>query len=125
MHADAQTTPTGINRANADASTNASGRFNAVLMPSNNGDTAAVYSAYSPMWQQPNESQRPSWIIESIIGARRDAPVATLADFVLRAELTPGATVMVEKAPDEDDREVSLTVVEPGCRVYRLYQLIM
>ena len=36
-----------------------------------------------------------------------------LADFVLRAELTPGATVMVEKAPDEDDREVSLTVVEP------------
>ncbi|MGH2918969.1 MAG: AAA family ATPase, partial [Solirubrobacteraceae bacterium] len=37
-----------------------------------------------------------------------------LADFVLRAELTPGATVMVEKAPDEDDREVSLTVVEPA-----------
>jgi ATP-dependent Clp protease ATP-binding subunit ClpC len=36
-----------------------------------------------------------------------------LADFVLRAELTPGATVMVEKATDEDDREVSLTVVEP------------
>jgi ATP-dependent Clp protease ATP-binding subunit ClpC len=36
-----------------------------------------------------------------------------LADFVLRAELTPGATVMVEKAPEEDDREVSLTVVEP------------
>jgi ATP-dependent Clp protease ATP-binding subunit ClpC len=36
-----------------------------------------------------------------------------LADFVLRAELTPGATVLVEKAPDEDDREVSLTVVEP------------
>jgi ATP-dependent Clp protease ATP-binding subunit ClpC len=36
-----------------------------------------------------------------------------LADFVLRAELTPGATIMVEKAPDEDDREVSLTVVEP------------
>ena len=36
-----------------------------------------------------------------------------LADFVLRSELTPGATVMVEKAPDEDDREVSLTVVEP------------
>jgi ATP-dependent Clp protease ATP-binding subunit ClpC len=37
-----------------------------------------------------------------------------LADFVLRAELTPGATVMVEKAPEEDDREVSLTVVEPS-----------
>ncbi|MDX6679285.1 MAG: ATP-dependent Clp protease ATP-binding subunit ClpC, partial [Solirubrobacteraceae bacterium] len=36
-----------------------------------------------------------------------------LADFVLRAELTPGATIMVEKAPEEDDREVSLTVVEP------------
>ncbi|MDX6689308.1 MAG: ATP-dependent Clp protease ATP-binding subunit ClpC, partial [Solirubrobacteraceae bacterium] len=36
-----------------------------------------------------------------------------LADFVLRAELVPGATIMVEKAPDEDDREVSLTVVEP------------
>ena len=36
-----------------------------------------------------------------------------LADFVLRAELTAGATVMVEKAPEEDDREVSLTVVEP------------
>jgi ATP-dependent Clp protease ATP-binding subunit ClpC len=36
-----------------------------------------------------------------------------LADFVLRAELTPGATIMVEKAPDEDDREVSLTVVDP------------
>ena len=26
---------------------------------------SAVYSAYSPMWQQPNESQRPSWIIPS------------------------------------------------------------
>src|ERR1700710_427268 len=36
-----------------------------------------------------------------------------LADFVLRAELTPGATVMVDPAPEEDDREVSLTVVEP------------
>jgi len=36
-----------------------------------------------------------------------------LADFVLRAELPAGATVMVEKAPEEDDREVSLTVVEP------------
>jgi ATP-dependent Clp protease ATP-binding subunit ClpC len=36
-----------------------------------------------------------------------------LADFVLRAELTPGATIMVEKAAPEDDREVSLTVVEP------------
>jgi ATP-dependent Clp protease ATP-binding subunit ClpC len=36
-----------------------------------------------------------------------------LADFVLRAELPAGATVMVEKAPEDDDREVSLTVVEP------------
>src|ERR1041384_4477519 len=36
-----------------------------------------------------------------------------LADFVLRAELPPGATIMVERAPEEDAREVSLTVVEP------------
>src|SRR6059036_10738 len=37
-----------------------------------------------------------------------------LADFVLRAELVPGGTVMVDRAPDEDDREVTLTVVEPS-----------
>jgi ATP-dependent Clp protease ATP-binding subunit ClpC len=36
-----------------------------------------------------------------------------LADFVLRAELPPGATVMVERAPDGSDPEVTLTVVEP------------
>ncbi|MDQ3849532.1 MAG: ATP-dependent Clp protease ATP-binding subunit [Actinomycetota bacterium] len=36
-----------------------------------------------------------------------------LADFVLKAELTPGATVMVEKAGEDDDREVSLSVVTP------------
>jgi ATP-dependent Clp protease ATP-binding subunit ClpC len=36
-----------------------------------------------------------------------------LADFVLRAELTPGATVMVERAPEGTDPEVSLTVQEP------------
>src|ERR671927_416068 len=36
-----------------------------------------------------------------------------LADFVLRAELPPGATVMVERAPDGSDPEVSLTVQEP------------
>jgi ATP-dependent Clp protease ATP-binding subunit ClpC len=36
-----------------------------------------------------------------------------LADFVLKAELTPGATVMVERAADGGDPEVSLTVVEP------------
>ncbi len=36
-----------------------------------------------------------------------------LADFVLRAELTPGATVLVERAPEGTDPEVSLTVQEP------------
>jgi ATP-dependent Clp protease ATP-binding subunit ClpC len=36
-----------------------------------------------------------------------------LADFVLRSELTPGATVMVDKAPDGDDREVSIEIVQP------------
>jgi ATP-dependent Clp protease ATP-binding subunit ClpC len=36
-----------------------------------------------------------------------------LADFVLRAELPPGATVMVERAPEGSDPEVTLTVVEP------------
>src|SRR5215217_1950816 len=36
-----------------------------------------------------------------------------LADFVLRAELTPGATVMVERGPEGADPEVTLTVVEP------------
>src|SRR5438132_2398260 len=36
-----------------------------------------------------------------------------LADFVLRAELTPGATVVVDKAPEGTDPEVSLKVVQP------------
>jgi ATP-dependent Clp protease ATP-binding subunit ClpC len=36
-----------------------------------------------------------------------------LADFVLRAELTPGATVMVDKAPEGEEPEVSLRVVAP------------
>jgi ATP-dependent Clp protease ATP-binding subunit ClpC len=36
-----------------------------------------------------------------------------LADFVLRAELIPGATVMVERAPDGADPEVALSVQEP------------
>jgi ATP-dependent Clp protease ATP-binding subunit ClpC len=36
-----------------------------------------------------------------------------LADFVLRAELVPGATVMVDKAPEGDDREVSIEIVAP------------
>jgi ATP-dependent Clp protease ATP-binding subunit ClpC len=36
-----------------------------------------------------------------------------LADFVLRSELTPGATVLVDRAPEEDDREVSIEIVQP------------
>jgi ATP-dependent Clp protease ATP-binding subunit ClpC len=36
-----------------------------------------------------------------------------LADFVLRSELTAGATVMVDKAPDGDEREVSIDIVAP------------
>jgi ATP-dependent Clp protease ATP-binding subunit ClpC len=36
-----------------------------------------------------------------------------LADFVLRSELPPGATVLVEVAPEGDDREVILSVVAP------------
>src|SRR4051794_4855557 len=36
-----------------------------------------------------------------------------LADFVLRAELPAGATVMVERAPEGTDPEVALTVREP------------
>jgi ATP-dependent Clp protease ATP-binding subunit ClpC len=36
-----------------------------------------------------------------------------LADFVLRAELMPGGTVMVDKAPEGDDPEVTLAVVAP------------
>ncbi|HEX5147419.1 MAG TPA: NDP-hexose 4-ketoreductase, partial [Conexibacter sp.] len=36
-----------------------------------------------------------------------------LADFVLRSELTPGATVMVDRAPEGDDREVSIEIVQP------------
>src|SRR5205823_2463693 len=37
-----------------------------------------------------------------------------LADFVLRAELTPGSTVMVEPATeDAEEEEVKLTVIEP------------
>jgi ATP-dependent Clp protease ATP-binding subunit ClpC len=35
-----------------------------------------------------------------------------LADFVLRSELPAGATVMVDKAPEDDEREVTLDVVE-------------
>jgi ATP-dependent Clp protease ATP-binding subunit ClpC len=36
-----------------------------------------------------------------------------LADFVLREKLTPGATVVVDPAPEEGDGEVRLTVVKP------------
>jgi ATP-dependent Clp protease ATP-binding subunit ClpC len=36
-----------------------------------------------------------------------------LADFVLKAELIPGATVMVERGEEGTDQEVKLTVVEP------------
>jgi ATP-dependent Clp protease ATP-binding subunit ClpC len=36
-----------------------------------------------------------------------------LADFVLRAELEPGATVVVEPAPEEDERDMILTIVKP------------
>ncbi|HWH95981.1 MAG TPA: AAA family ATPase, partial [Baekduia sp.] len=36
-----------------------------------------------------------------------------LADFVLRAELMPGGTVMVGKAPEGEDPEVTLEVVAP------------
>src|SRR6266481_1641470 len=36
-----------------------------------------------------------------------------LADFVLREQLTPGATVVVDPAPDSDDGDVRLTIVKP------------
>jgi ATP-dependent Clp protease ATP-binding subunit ClpC len=36
-----------------------------------------------------------------------------LADFVLRSELTPGGTVLVEVAPEDSEEEVTLTVIEP------------
>ncbi len=36
-----------------------------------------------------------------------------LADFVLKAELIPGATVMVERGEEGTEQEVKLTVVEP------------
>jgi ATP-dependent Clp protease ATP-binding subunit ClpC len=36
-----------------------------------------------------------------------------LADFVLREELVPGATVVIDPAPDEEDGEVRLSVVKP------------
>jgi ATP-dependent Clp protease ATP-binding subunit ClpC len=36
-----------------------------------------------------------------------------LADFVLRAELVDGATVLVDKAPEEDERDLTLSIVKP------------
>jgi len=36
-----------------------------------------------------------------------------LADFVLREELTPGGTVMVEIAGEDDSREIALTIAQP------------
>ncbi len=36
-----------------------------------------------------------------------------LADFVLREQLMPGATVVVDPAPEGDDSEVRLTIVKP------------
>jgi ATP-dependent Clp protease ATP-binding subunit ClpC len=36
-----------------------------------------------------------------------------LADFVLREEITPGATVVIDPAPEEDESEVRLTIVKP------------
>jgi len=35
------------------------------------------------------------------------------ADFVLRSELVPGATVLVEPAPPESEEEVTLSVIKP------------
>ncbi|HKG39387.1 MAG TPA: ATP-dependent Clp protease ATP-binding subunit [Conexibacter sp.] len=36
-----------------------------------------------------------------------------LADFVLRSELMPGGIVMVDRAPEGDDREVSIEIIAP------------
>jgi ATP-dependent Clp protease ATP-binding subunit ClpC len=36
-----------------------------------------------------------------------------LADFVLKAELVPGGTVMVDRAPEGEEPEVSLSIVAP------------
>ena len=36
-----------------------------------------------------------------------------LADFVLKSELVAGATVMVEPAPEGDEREMILSIVKP------------
>src|SRR5690606_6534531 len=37
-----------------------------------------------------------------------------LADFVLRSELVPGATVLVEPAPEGSEEEVKLSIIKPA-----------
>src|SRR5690349_19769787 len=37
-----------------------------------------------------------------------------LADFVLKSELVPGGTVMVDKAPEGSDEEVTLNIIKPA-----------
>jgi ATP-dependent Clp protease ATP-binding subunit ClpC len=37
-----------------------------------------------------------------------------LADFVLRSELVPGGTVMVDRAPEGSDEEVTLNIIKPA-----------
>ena len=39
-----------------------------------------------------------------------------LADFVLRSELVPGATVMVEPAPEGSEEEVKLSIIKPAAK---------
>jgi ATP-dependent Clp protease ATP-binding subunit ClpC len=39
-----------------------------------------------------------------------------LADFVLRSELVDGATVMVDTAPEDDERELAISIVKPSER---------
>jgi ATP-dependent Clp protease ATP-binding subunit ClpC len=36
-----------------------------------------------------------------------------LADFVLRAELEPQATVLVDKAPEDSEQELTLSIIKP------------
>ncbi|MEA2334379.1 MAG: ATP-dependent Clp protease ATP-binding subunit ClpC, partial [Solirubrobacteraceae bacterium] len=36
-----------------------------------------------------------------------------LADFVLREQLTPGATVVIDRTPEGEEGEVRLTIVKP------------
>jgi ATP-dependent Clp protease ATP-binding subunit ClpC len=36
-----------------------------------------------------------------------------LADFVLREQLVPGATVVIDPSPEDEEGEVRLTIVKP------------